>query len=172
MYLDDGSGSYEYCPFGQPGDILVARETWRPRHDEAEIEYRADGGVVRFLAQEDWFRDDWERGGRGVVWRPSIHMPLIFSRIKSPITGVRVERVQAITEDDARAEGSYWARHGDDGRPTSCYLGMHADAFREGWDGIYAKRGLGWDADPYVWVVEFKRVEETGDTVLSPKEAR
>ena len=85
-------------------------------------------------------------------WRPSIHMPKLAARIWLEITRVQVEKVQDITEADAKAEGA---------EPV-CGLDQKPD-YRGGfyflWDSINAKRGFGWDVNPWVWVVEFKVVK-------------
>ena len=101
-------------------------------------------------------------------WRPSIHMPRWFSRITLEITDVHVERVQDITNDEAIAEGAYEVRKvGDDiAHATWTMDGLDwrydtpREAFAATWDSLYAARGLGWDVNPWVWVVTFKREEE------------
>lgn len=133
------------CPYGQPGDRLWVRETWALAfesavipHPEAVI-YRADEGNA-----------DW--GGR---WKPSIHMPRWASRITLEIVSVRVERLQDISGTDCLAEGV--------GAPVGSELsyGSVTDAWNKReyarlWESI---NGPGsWDANPWVWVVEFKRV--------------
>jgi len=128
-------------PFGEPGDRLWVRETWRPMswslhgtpaRGETEIEYRADVG------DRD---DDTERA----PWRPSIFLPRWASRITLEVTGVRVERLQAVTEADAKAEGV---------RPN--HLGFHREMFCTLWDAINAKRAP-WASNPWIWVVSFAR---------------
>jgi hypothetical protein len=118
------------CPYGEVGDRLWVRETWKPCFDDGiGTEYRAD-----------------KRGCCG-PWKPSRFMPRNRSRITLEITGIRVERVQDITEADAKAEG---INYGCDS----------VDWFQELWNSINAKRGFGWDANPWVWVVEFRKTEE------------
>jgi len=110
------------CPFGVPGDRLWVRETWQriggvegtPEHTV----YRANGGDFSDYSTED---------GDPFRWRPSIHMPRAASRITLEITDVRVERLQAISEEDARAEGV--SIHRDD----DCWSGTYRLAFELLW---------------------------------------
>jgi hypothetical protein len=130
-----------YCPYGQPGDRLWVRETFRVIDGQTQpriaIDYRAD-------PEDKWCRIG-DFLGDGKKWRPSIHMPRWASRILLEITNVRVERVQEISVADAKAEGV-------------CGLSARAE-FLMLWDSINAKRGFGWDANPWVWVIEFRRTE-------------
>lgn len=123
------------CPYGQPGDRLWVRETWGP----------CDGGFC-YRADE---RDGSPAKPDDGRWHPSIHMFRAASRITLEVTGVRVERLQDISEADAIAEG---IERADTGIPI-------CDAktwYRVLWEQI---NGAGsWDAKPWVWVVEFKRV--------------
>ena len=132
-------------PYGRPGDRLWVRETMGidsvgGRH------YRATTAVAHCVQK----------------WKPSIFMLRNDCRITLEVTGVRVERVQEITEDDAAAEGvhstgSYFCMCKNHGT-----LYLHAkDAYMELWDSINSKRGYGWDVNPWVWVVEF-RLKEGG----------
>lgn len=153
FYADGDCKSDLRCPYGQPGDRLWVRETWAHETDfgtaTGKALYRADGD-----------NRETECGMPTDKWRPSIYMPRWASRITLEIVGVRVERVQDITEYDAMAEGID-AEHADG-------LGFVAigpngyrpfvTAFRELWDSINAKRGYGWSVNPFVWVVEFKRI--------------
>ncbi len=140
------------CPFGQVGDRLWVRETWqgplvaeehfedyRANADKFQTpefcEYAADGGA----RPEFCDLDDNARQG----WRPSIHMPRWASRITLEITGVRVERLQDISETDAIAEGG--TEH------------FNIDWFGPLWASIYGVDS--WNANPWVWVIEFRRVE-------------
>jgi hypothetical protein len=124
------------CPYGKPGHTLWVRETFAVNcvGGESFVFYRADS-----------YPD-----GDGAPWKPSIFMPRKYSRIALRITDVRVERVQDITPDDCIREGINWVEVGPD-------LSDIIDAFRSLWDGINAKRGYGWDANPYVWVVSFEK---------------
>lgn len=129
------------CPFGVPGDRLWVRETWgyenefySPFDDESgRIIYRAD--------------DDCPLGCNGERWRPSIHMPREACRIVLEVVKVRVERLQEITLRDCAAEGAA-PTHEADGVFDS------TETFRKLWNGVYRN----WDANPWVWVLEFKRV--------------
>lgn len=136
-------------PYGIPGDRLWVRETWThtgegvwsPRDAAA-----AGGGRVLYRATD-------EAPCKG-CWFPSIHMPRWASRITLEIVAVRVERVQEISGDDAFAEGVV-----DDIRLSIEAWNARAVAhFRNLWNDLNAKRGFGWDANPWVWVVEFKRI--------------
>ncbi|HDG1692583.1 TPA: morphogenetic protein [Kluyvera georgiana] len=144
------------CPFGAIGDRIWVRETFQGPLVSEELfeeyraypekfetpqycEYAADGGA----RPEYCDLDDNLRHG----WRPSIHMPRWASRILLEITSVRVERLRSMSQDDARAEGVIAASG-----PMEAGL-----AFRELWDSIYGEDS--WRDNPWVWVVEFKRVE-------------
>jgi hypothetical protein len=146
------------CPYGQPGDRLWVRETARARcygrHRGKvtwiELCYRADDGIGRFDREsEKPFK--WTH-----TWTPSIHMPRWASRITLEVTGVRVERLQEISVRDAGAEIGWdysWPipDHAIDGHEFRMQ-------FHRLWDSLNAKRGFGWDVNPWVWMVEFRRV--------------
>lgn len=129
-----------FCPYGQPGDRLWVRETWT-RHPD-------DGGILYRATDPGWDDNDY-----GLKWRPSIFMPRWASRLTLEITSVRVERVQEITEAGAIAEGVDWA---------ACHhsYAQTIGAFASLWDSINAKRGYGWAVNPYVWVIQYKRVAQ------------
>jgi hypothetical protein len=122
------------CPYGIPGDRLWVRETWAdwsdglaPADESSHILYRADTD-----------RPDPKR------WRPSIFMPRAASRILLEITDVRVQRLQEISDDDARAEG---------------YDRSHA--FPREWFALLWERINGadsWNTNPWVWAITFRRV--------------
>lgn len=135
-------------PYGQPGDRLWVRESgWEPPflttrmlRDGADTWpryiYDADDDDSAWCIEHGWMR------------RPSIHMPRWASRITLEITGVRIERLQDISRGDAMAEGCPFPNmaHGDNPRHW----------YAELWDSI---NGPGsWDANPWVWVIEFKRI--------------
>ena len=110
---------------------------------------------------------DMARKDYGLKWTPSIHMPRWASRITLEITGVRVERLNSISEDDAAAEGvgsavwfagkgvpeEQWTSLGEHG----AYRASHINSFATLWESIYGADS--WQANPWVWVIEFKRVE-------------
>ena len=121
-------------------DILYVRETWC-KGLERYI-YRAD-----YSDTEKFYRDGKEIE---MKWHPSIHMPKEAARIWLKVTDVRVERLQDMTDDDAEAEGCF--------DYTSTALG-----FFYVWDSTIKKSDIdryGWDANPYVWVIEFERCEK------------
>ncbi|MBE3130599.1 MAG: hypothetical protein IMZ54_07765 [Acidobacteria bacterium] len=147
------------CPYGQPSDRLWVRETWDVYSSESDnqpsgppvVTYKADGGYSA------------TRPGR---WRSPIFMPRTMSRITFEITAVRVERLQDISEENAKAEGC-GGYVGGEGPVNECVLAvepgyLHQRFFRDGfsflWDSLNAKRGYGWDANPFVWVISFRRI--------------
>lgn len=133
------------CPYGCVGDRLWVRETFDDMH----------GSVIYRANPED--ADGFPPcGSKTCHWRSPIHMPRALSRITLEITGVRVERVQDISEEDARHEGV------ERGRWTELATGassVYAGSFQQLWDEINAKRGYGWAANPWVWAVSFRRVQ-------------
>ena len=133
------TGTCVVIPY-QIGDRLYVRETWATiKGYPRVIAYRADGCIAHTDLKNN-------------RWRPSIHMPRWASRLTLEVTDVRVERVQDISEEDARAEGVGPLRH--DGR---MHNGLPAsDGFADLWDSINEKRGYGWRKNPWVSVVSFK----------------
>jgi len=155
------------CPYGQPGDRLWVRETWQGPLIDEELE-------EEFRQSPDYFKkpafcayratdtlDAINADGEELGWRPSIHMPRWASRILLEITGVRVERLQDISEADAIAEGISADLDGryhcgfDEAGEIKCKSPVTAYAWL--WNGINGADS--WAANPWVWVVEFKRVE-------------
>ena len=134
------------CPYGAPGDRLWVRETFGipdapyERRDKALVIYRAD-------------QSDEMAALNRYFWRPSIHMPRWACRLVLEVTGVRVERLQDISSDDAIAEGIEPSDVGDAREEAAWNIA----GYEELWDSLNAKRGLGWATNPWVWVVEFRR---------------
>jgi hypothetical protein len=148
------------CPYGKPGERLWVRETfnamidpgarkqdvrrkvWNREEKETEywvVDYKADGGhgrIMDLIGQRKW--------------QPSIFMPRWASRITLEVTGVRVERLHDITEADAETEGFHRAGCGGEGNVRT---------FARTWDQINGPES--WAANPWVWVVSFKRIEAT-----------
>ena len=156
------------CPHGVPGDRLWVREVFAivPRTAYAHSE-----GVQQVIRADDPYKHDaaiyregWTRSESCFRWRSPVIMPRWASRITLETTDVRVERLQAITDQDARAEGmrELPLQHGQSGAwwssdPT--WPKMHGrsavDAYRAWWR--YWKGPESWDANPRVWVIEFKK---------------
>lgn len=132
------------CPYGQPGDRLWVREAFMlidNRDGGRHIKYKAGGPDFVFRAGNG--DDDWRGASK---WTPSIHMRREYSRILLEITNVRVERVQDISNHDAKQEG---VPAGVSPRAEFVWL----------WNSINAARGYGWEVNPWVWVIEFRRIE-------------
>lgn len=164
-YIKDGlmlyNGKNEPCirkaPY-QPGDILYVRETWHKyikRVGEGKSCHLAEfyGYKASIANSED--ADE--------PWKPSIHMPKEAARIWPKVTNVRLERLQDITEDGAEAEGAIDNRgfiHSPENEYDRIYTAR--EHFIEIWDRTIKKSDLdiyGWDANPWVWVIEFERCE-------------
>jgi len=156
------------CPFGAPGDRLWVRETFYcdnafyPDGVGVDAMWRVvDGQCVavpveeqraEMRAEDMYYRadgePDFEAAEGKTPWRPSIHMPRWASRITLEVTGVRVERLHDITDADALAEGV--------DRTNTSIPGYARERFVRLWTSINGNES--WTADPWVWVVEFKRV--------------
>ncbi|MDV5676458.1 hypothetical protein QM129_19395 [Klebsiella pneumoniae] len=179
------AGNYLNSAFGRPGDRIWVRETWAILGNEhgcyvdwednlckgdersAARIYRAsceqrpgDYGLWSIPDDAYWKPHTKEHKFEG-AWRPSIHMPRWASRILLEITDVRVERLNAISEEDARAEGIIDGGCLNCGEPEPCGCANPepdaTDAFAYLWQSIYGQDN--WNANPWVWVIEFKRVE-------------
>ncbi len=156
------------CPYGVAGDRLWVRETFNPT--------ACDGGLgYRFRADDP--NGNCPECGEPCRWKPSIFMPRDASRITLEVLSVRAERVTVITPQEAIAEGvTGWAIRENERRTyniktrkrrpkplgpnvldgTKRGVPYHVNAFAELWDSINAKRGFGWDVNPWIWAVEFK----------------
>lgn len=146
LYIYDTDGKQgKITPPYQPGDILYVRETWK----------QAPNGYYYY---EDWQKDDIADVTK---WKPSIHMPKEAARIWLKVTDVRVERLQEITRLSVQKEGI-------EVDPKECagkfdFITELFLLFQELWDSTIKKSDLdsyGWDANPYVWVIEFERCEK------------
>lgn len=144
------------CPFGQPGDRLWVRETWQhansphgPYDPGSTCYYRAD-------YWDDPHGMDGEKSPEGKyrTWIPSIHMPRAASRITLEVVRIRVERLHAINYVDCIAEG---APGGHGSIPGYPYAATPDEHYRHIWESINGRGS--WDKNPWVWVVEFKRIE-------------
>jgi hypothetical protein len=163
------------CPLGVTGDLLWVRETFVLENTDD-----VPDGVPHKIEPGEWgtevyphyratepephivppgLEDPYDDRTR---WTPSIFMPRWASRIMLEITSVRVERLQEIDQAGARAEGT---------EPVMCDTGGFepwgapcpdepnwAYGFRQSWDALYAKRGLGWDENPWIWAIAFQRL--------------
>lgn len=162
------------CPYGKIGDVLWVRETWgvvshgfdeygdvcdwipdRPNTEVIEMKFGAQGyytGHVIYRADGEfaWCDDEMSVMEEKSLWKPSIHMPKEACRIKLEITDIRVERLQDISEEDAKAEGF-----------EEKYLYMQKvyetaySQFSRIWESINSPES--WEDNPWVWVIEFKR---------------
>ncbi|MEH4413532.1 hypothetical protein POY08_27610 [Klebsiella pneumoniae] len=178
-----GSTTAHFCHYGKPGDRIWVRETWgvvshafsddglmidwvpdRPATAIHEMPFGNGyySGYAIYAADGDftWGDDDGYEDGRS-CWKPSIHMPRAASRILLEITDVRAERLNTISEEDARAEGIIDGGCLNCGEPEPCGCANPepdaTDAFAYLWQSIYGQES--WNANPWVWVIEFKRVE-------------
>jgi hypothetical protein len=170
------------CPLGQVGDRLWVRETWgvishafnedgdmtewtpdRPATHVHELKHGRGyyTGHVIYAAdgKHEWAGDDDGDGEPRSAWHPSIHMPRHASRITLEIANVRIERLQDISEEDAKAEGMTEIERAGCcayGLNKSDPLAWHSASGRYSlvWDSIYKN----WDSNPWVWVIEFKPI--------------
>lgn len=149
-YVKDGlmlyNGRNEPCikkaPY-QPGDILYVRETW--------MDY---AGLTMYKADCDKYRLE-SLNIAGFGWKPSIHMPKEAARIWLKVIDVRVERLQEMWASDVPKEGIYF------NKPTTADEMLMA--FAKLWNSTIKKSDIdryGWDANPWVWVIEFERCEK------------
>ncbi|KKO55869.1 hypothetical protein LG59_5093 [Serratia ureilytica] len=172
-WLPTGTKPYSalpVCPFGQVGDQLWVRETFMDltgtgiEATTGKFEgfaYRADTSAGSY--------GDEVRKEYGLNWTPSLHMPRKACRILLEITAVRVERLNDISEEDAKAEGVRAIENNFGNGPAYCdyllpnlddaaeWYNRASDSFRSLWKSIYGAEN--WSANPWVWVIEFKRAE-------------
>ena len=146
-HSEDGGPCQRICPYGQVGDRLWVRETFVLTNYQTPV-YRAD-----FKDVNGYYWSSIASDPKGVKWTPSIHMPRWASRINLEITEIRVERVQEISEEGAKAEGIEALKPS-----MCCYTNRYC--FEVLWESINAKRGYSWEANPWVWCISFKRTDE------------
>ncbi len=154
------------CPYGLVGDRLWVREsffeewdqdTMRP-FDPPRFVYRATySGEEPIVLDGNGGAEERADGRFRSPWRPSIHMPRLASRITLEVVSVRVERLNEISEADAEAEGIGFDETRCDGECGSTPCSLAIPSFRDLWDSINAEKHP-WASNPWVWVVEFKRV--------------
>lgn len=183
---------YWRCPYGEPGDLLWVREAWRvgawcSETNRIAVDYRADGHVrqewldVKDEEQFDrlWTQSlgdakragaqwdaggfcKWEPGKGPTRWRISRFMPHWAARLLLEITDIRCERVRDITEACAHHEGWFFQNHDLEKRYDPVTMDTARQWFAELWNSINEKRGYGWEANPWVWVVTFRLFEVKG----------
>jgi hypothetical protein len=148
------------CRYGKVGDVLWVRETWNcisylnPDNTEYKYFYKADNG------------NDFSK------WKPSIFMPKATCRIFLEITNVKVERLQEISDEDAKSEGvefipnmaypQNWKDYSDEFAPP---LISPQHSFISLWDSINGEES--WEANPFVWVIEFKQIEKPENFIIN-----
>ena len=141
------------CPLGQPGDRIYVRETARSCRA-----YEVQGYPPSQWGNKPiWFEADGTPPGAETAWAtkatPAIHLPMFAARIWLEVTSVRVERIQEITPVDCIAEGAWPVEQRELGRGHEA-----VSAFRELWEST----GGDWDANPWVWAIDFKVLSTTG----------
>lgn len=164
LYIYDTDGNQgKITPPYQPGDILYVRETvWQKTGHYLDVDGETKAvwcNEFKYVATDEKPETGWNYSW---VKRPSIHMPKEAARIWLKVTDVRVERLQEITEDGAKAEGANFKN----GKNVGFEEKMNRTAierFAEIWNSTIKKADLdryGWDASPWVWVIEFEQCEK------------
>lgn len=171
------------CPFGVPGEKLWVKETWRRDsvkgliRNGTAIVYHADDSVIDYPDQKEWFESDWNKETNhrhaqfAVRWKPPLHMPQHFSRIRIEVIRIWTEWLQDITEESASAEGIVQIDrslhlHGRmDGfgvlstPPEEAYT-TRKNAFASVWDTTTKWVARKWDANPQVFAAEFNVADQ------------
>lgn len=165
-------GILEFCPYGQPGDVLWVRETFcrlSPEHIiTTPFVYKANADE-----ESEEVRKEYINNGHAYRWKPSIHMPKKAARIWLRVKEVRVERIKQISEKDCQAEGA----------PLTPWEGINGDSgecykygFINIWNSIHGTgwTKYAWNSNPWVWVVEFEVLSTTGmpveeESIFKPK---
>jgi hypothetical protein len=137
----------EKCPYGQIGDRLWVKESYTFANFGKVTIYKSD--------KKDQFGEDWKiTASQTNSWKSPLFMPRSASRITLEITNIRVERLRDITQEDVAKEGIISVIN------DKVVCSNPNDTFIEQWDKLNAKRGYSWDSNPFVWVIEFRRVEK------------
>ena len=180
--VDDNSHERIKCPYGNVGDELWVREKFYC------VDAPGLGDIPCLLYSEEFENyqiDGWADNQSHEFWdsrasicsldfgvHPSIHMPRRASRIQLKVTGIRIERLQDICGDDAVAEGitttKFWTPKETNDYPFNdkmwddYHFWNHYPqiAYKRLWESINAKRGFGWDMNPWVWCISFERMEK------------
>lgn len=158
-----------HCPYGVPGDRLWVKETWQACAADGtpfpkDFPSLRDGAGVYCAYRASTGDKGFGLYDKMPSWRSARYMFRWASRITLELTDVRVERVQEISEEDARAEGIMAVS--DEMKNDACRQASYDGGASSGsrgyfsqlWNSINAKRGYGWDANPYVWVLGFKTI--------------
>jgi hypothetical protein len=168
---EKGNPEFRKVPYGKKGDRLWVRETWA--HDDMDCKDVRCGNRdhIWWKANEKKIVADSFAGS--AHWRPSIHMPRWASRITLEVVKIRVERLQDISRDDAMFEGvqvvnpykiepdlppGFPAAFRDYSDPKNFFTADPVASFRSLWDSINDKRGFGWSSNPWVWVIDFRKL--------------
>ena len=153
------------CPYGKPGDLLWVREAHSVYYNNVDLQNGDYKPVIKYRADYP----DYDGAKKVIRWTPSIHMKRAYSRITLEVTGVRVERLQDISDDDSDAEGvEGWCpfeRCGGTGfirrdpeLPDECRCGEYSpkQIYKMLWEQINGADS--WEKNPWVWVIEFKKL--------------
>lgn len=154
-----------FCPYGNPGDRLWVRETWNYGDPNDLVPGEITGDKCGFIGQIDGREVEWVWVYKAscpevhpikgeLNWKPSIYMPRSASRILLEIINVRVERVQDISEDDAIMEGAEMAMF--EAVNPDFSTNSYKNGFMKIWTNINGNES--WNANPWVWVIEFKKI--------------
>ena len=175
---EQGERIHKECPYGQVGDVLWVRETWRKYqtfddngslNGEDIVEFAADKPRMLVMSDGDGFQMYNKDGSEKYIpWKPSIFMPRAACRIFLGITDIRVERLQDISVRDVFAEGA-----GREVRQMSLY-GADAKRQQEIYAGSYSRLWVSingeqsWKDNPWVWVISFKRIGKPESSIIKP----
>lgn len=158
---NDGNYAYAKCPYGKVGDILYVRETYLDEEDYACSDYDPEDpeSGSRFSYKADCPEHQWPL----VKWKPSLFMPKAAARLFLKITEIRIERLQDISEKDAKAEGIEVADR-IQGHPLyrnyirkGAVWNSAVNSYSTLWDAINGKDA--WEQNPFVWVISFQPID-------------